>query len=127
MKRCSNCDEPNELEDFPKDKKKKDGCRGVCKKCKRDQDIARENASKIYCARGEGGFIDKENCLPGCNSVCSTCDNRQEGNLKAINSTTADEDKEQFKNTGRGGSFAGQTFGAYFKTVHFQKDSCQSL
>ena len=119
MKICSGCKEPKQPDDFPKDKKAPSGRRSMCKKCKRLQNEAREAEGKIYCARGEGGFIDKENCLPGCNSVCSTCDNRQEGNLKAINNTTAKEDKEQIysggSGKGKGGAFAGQTFGSYFK------------
>ncbi len=52
-----------------------------------------KKAEKIRCDR-DGSMISTINCVPGCNDICQTCENRQEGNVSDINTTTPEEDRE---------------------------------
>ncbi len=50
-------------------------------------------SKKILCDRTKT-MIRDNNCVVDCNDICLTCKNRQEGNIKAINTTTPEEDRE---------------------------------
>ena len=50
--------------------------------------------SKIYCQRGEGGLIHRKDCIPGCNDICLSCENKQIKNVQAVNNTSPAEDRE---------------------------------
>lgn len=49
---------------------------------------------KIRCGRYGNQLIRADECVPGCNDICLTCDDRQEGNISAsLDTLTAEEEK----------------------------------
>lgn len=52
-----------------------------------------KKAKKILCDRTKT-MISTISCVPGCNDICMTCKNRQEGNVSATNTATPEEDRE---------------------------------
>jgi hypothetical protein len=52
-----------------------------------------KKSKKIFCERTKTK-INETACVIDCNDICLTCDSRQEGNVRAINTTTPEEDRE---------------------------------
>jgi hypothetical protein len=127
-KKCNNseCGEIKILTEFHIDKRKTDGRRGQCKKCvnkKTSERAGRKRAAvkplkkrpekkkivkipdnKCECARG--GIILKKSCILDCNDICLTCDSRQEGNVRAINIVSQEEDRNYSGSFGNSGALA---------------------
>ena len=50
---------------------------------------------KIYCARGEGGMINIDKCVVGCNpNICDPCPDKQMQNIKASDDTLTYEQEK---------------------------------
>ncbi|MCK5603538.1 hypothetical protein KAR91_16760 [Candidatus Pacearchaeota archaeon] len=99
-KRCSKCKILKGISGFHKDKLKRDGRNSICKKCRNDE-AEQEKASEIKipdskcrCNRTKT-LISKLSCVPGCNDACMTCENPQTQNIKAGDTLTSEEHREQ--------------------------------
>jgi hypothetical protein len=49
--------------------------------------------NKIYCIRGSGSYITKEQCIPGCNDVCFKCEHFDKD--RAVEVISKEEEEEQ--------------------------------
>ncbi len=63
---------------------------------------------KIYCARGEGGMIRIDECIPGCNpAVCDSCPDKQLKNIQASDDTLTAEEESLSRHGLRGMDYTG--------------------
>jgi len=123
MKACNECGEPKELKEFHKDKRKEDGYRHECKKCRKDKheikqkekpltisaEVERKARSsiKIHCERDAGQMIRISDCIPGCNDACMSCESKQLKNIQAGSDTLTREQETLMRHEGiRGAGYS---------------------
>ena len=103
---CTECGKPKDLNLFHRNHLKKDGRATKCADClngagrqaTKEKNIASGKkikipSNKIVCNRDKKQIFRKD-CILDCNDACIPCKNRQERNIRAINSTTPEEDRE---------------------------------